>query len=76
MTSYKTILNIRLKSHMELFNCGIESALLKQPINTIYALSIPQLNDSMCDFGLRPSLHRAFDTRIKYYIRIKFVLNI
>jgi len=28
MTSYKTILNIRPKSHMELFNCGIESALL------------------------------------------------
>jgi len=23
-----------------------------------------------------PSLHRAFNTRIRYYIRIKFVLNI
>jgi len=23
-----------------------------------------------------PSLHRAFDTRIRYYVRIKFVLNI
>lgn len=27
-------------------------------------------------FDVDLSLHRAFDTRIRYYIRIKFVLNI